>query len=162
MTDFFELLKKRRCIREFEDKDVSLEIVNEVIKESCMAPSSANGQPWRFIIVNNKDMIKRLSDESKKNILSYIEKNPDSPSKKKWWRKNLFFFHSKPRGHLFRTIYPKRSSLSLFLVSLYSTREKRNLRHQKRFPVVKERETFSFSSLHTVRVSEASCCWGPF
>jgi nitroreductase len=82
MTDFFELLKKRRSIRDFEDKKVPLEIINEVIKESCLAPSSANGQPWRFIIVNNRDLIKKLSDESKKNLLSYIEKSSDSPSKK--------------------------------------------------------------------------------
>ena len=82
MSDFFGLLKKRRSIRDFEQKDVSLEIINEIIKESCMAPSSANGQPWRFIIVNNKDVIKSLSDDSKKNILSHIEKNPDSPLKK--------------------------------------------------------------------------------
>ena len=82
MTDFFELLKKRRSIRDFENKKVPLEIINEIIKESCLAPSSGNGQPWRFIIVNNGDLIKRLSDESKTNILSYIEKNPDSPTKK--------------------------------------------------------------------------------
>ena len=82
MTDFFELLKKRRSIRDFEDKDVPLEIINEIIKESCMAPSSANGQPWRFIIINDKDVIKSLSDDSKKNIISDIEMNPDSPLKK--------------------------------------------------------------------------------
>jgi nitroreductase len=81
MPDFSELLKKRRSIRDFKDKKVPLEIINEIIKESCMAPSSANGQPWRFIIVNDKDLIKRLSDESKKNILLHIENNPDSPSK---------------------------------------------------------------------------------
>jgi nitroreductase len=82
MPDYFELLKKRRSIRDFEDKDVPLDIVNESIKECCMAPSSANGQSWRFIIVNNKDVIKSLSDDSKKNILFNIEKNPDSPLKK--------------------------------------------------------------------------------
>ena len=82
MSGFFGLLKKRRSIRDFEQKDVSLEIINEIIKESCMAPSSANGQPWRFIIINNKDVIKSLSDDSKKNILSNIEKNPNSPLKK--------------------------------------------------------------------------------
>jgi len=82
MTDFFELLKKRRSIRDFEDKKVPLEIIKEIIKESCLAPSSANGQPWRFIIVNNKDVIKSLSDDSKKNLISLIEKNPDSPTKK--------------------------------------------------------------------------------
>jgi len=81
MAEFNELLKKRRSVRDFEDKDVPQEIINEIIKESCLAPSSGNGQPCRFIIINNKDLIKSLSDESKKNLLSYIEKNPDSPSK---------------------------------------------------------------------------------
>jgi nitroreductase len=82
MIDFFEVLKKRRSIRDFEEKDVPLGIINEIIKESCLAPSSANGQPWRFIIVNNRDVIKSLSDDSKINLISYIEKNPYSPTKK--------------------------------------------------------------------------------
>ena len=82
MAKFFELLKKRRSVRDFDDKDVSLEVIRQIIKESCLAPSSGNGQPWRFIIVNNRDLIKRLSDESKTNILSHIEKNPDTSTKK--------------------------------------------------------------------------------
>ena len=82
MPDYFELLKNRRSIRDFKDKKVPQKLIDEIIKESCLAPSSGNGQPWRFIIVNDKDVIKSLSDESKKNILLHIENNPDSPSKK--------------------------------------------------------------------------------
>lgn len=82
MTEYIELLKKRRSIRDFEDKEVPLEIVTEIIKESCLAPSSANEQPWRFIIVNNMNMIKSLSDDSKKNLIAYIEMNPDAPIKR--------------------------------------------------------------------------------
>ena len=82
MTDFFELLQTRRSIRQFEDKDVPVETIREIIEDSCLAPSAANGQPWRFIVVNNKDLIKRLSDESKQNILAFIEQNPESASKK--------------------------------------------------------------------------------
>jgi len=82
MAEFSELLIKRRSIRSFKDKDVSLELIHEIIKESTYAPSSGNGQPWRFIVVNNRETIKRLSDESKKNLLASIEKSPDSPAKK--------------------------------------------------------------------------------
>ncbi|MBW1781250.1 MAG: nitroreductase family protein [Deltaproteobacteria bacterium] len=82
MTDFSELLDKRRSIRDYKDRPVSLDLVKDIIRESCFAPSSGNGQPWRFIIVNNKEWIKKLSDESKKNVLSFIEKNPDAPVKK--------------------------------------------------------------------------------
>ena len=82
MAEFLELLKKRRAIRNFEDREVPLELIREIIKESCFAPSAANGQPWRFIIVNNKDLIKRLSDESKRTLLSYIEENSETANKK--------------------------------------------------------------------------------
>jgi len=82
MAEFNEVLKKRRSIRDFQDKEVPLDIIRDIIKESCLAPSAANGQPWRFIIINNKDVIKRLSDDAKKNLISYIEKNPDAPTKK--------------------------------------------------------------------------------
>ena len=82
MNDFPVLLKNRRSIRDYADKDVSLEIVKEIIRESCLAPSSGNGQPWQFIIVNNREIIKSLSEENKRNLLSDIEKNPKSNSKK--------------------------------------------------------------------------------
>ncbi len=82
MTVFSELLNKRRSIRDYEDRSVSLDLVKEIIRDSCFAPSSGDGQPWRFIVVNNKDWIKKLSDESKRNVLSYIELNPDASVKK--------------------------------------------------------------------------------
>lgn len=79
MVDFFELLSKSRSIRDYENRSVSLDLVKEIIRDSCFAPSSGVGQPWRFIVVNNKEWIKKLSDGSKKNVLSYIELNPDAP-----------------------------------------------------------------------------------
>ena len=76
MAEFSELLRKRRSIREFEDRQVASEAIEEIIKESCSAPSSGNGQPWKFVIVNSKEWLKKLSDESKKNLLADIEKDP--------------------------------------------------------------------------------------
>jgi len=82
MTDYSELLRKRRSIRDYEDRDVPLETIKEMVKETCLAPSAGNGQPWRFIIIQNKDRIKRLSDECKSNLVSDLDKNPDAPQKK--------------------------------------------------------------------------------
>jgi len=79
-VDYSELLKKRRAVRDYEDKEVPLNILMQIINESCLAPSSSNRQPWHFIIINNKDVIKRLSDESKRNLLLDLERNPASPS----------------------------------------------------------------------------------
>jgi len=82
MMDFAVLLKKRRSIRDYEDKEVTIETIKDIIRKSCLAPSSGNGQPWQFIVITDKAMIKTLSDESKRNLLADLEKNPDSPSKK--------------------------------------------------------------------------------
>ena len=82
MAEFFELLKKRRSLRDFKDIEVSQEIIKEIIKECCLAPSSGNGQPWRFIVITDKAVIKILSDESKRNLLAYLVKNPESTSRK--------------------------------------------------------------------------------
>jgi len=82
MADFFGLLKTRRSIRDFQDREVPVELIKEIIGDSCLAPSSGNDQPWRFIIVNEKGWIKRLSEESKKNFLSHLEKHPDGHIKR--------------------------------------------------------------------------------
>ena len=81
--DYSELLAKRRSVRDYEDKEVPMEILIEIINECCLAPSSSNNQPWRFIIINNKDVIKRLSDESKKNLLNDLERKP-GPGRSKY------------------------------------------------------------------------------
>ncbi len=81
MANFSDLLKTRRSIRDYEDKQIGMELVKEIITESCLAPNSSNNQPWRFIIINNKPMMATLSDDSKKNLLSDLEKNPNSPIK---------------------------------------------------------------------------------
>ncbi len=69
MMTFDELLKNRRAIRDFQEKDVSLDTVKEILQQSTLAPSASNGQPCRFSIVNCKQTIKALSDESKANLL---------------------------------------------------------------------------------------------
>jgi nitroreductase len=79
-VDYSELLTKRRSVRNYEDKEVPLDTLMQIINESCLAPSSSNRQPWHFIIITNKDVIKRLSDESKRNLLVDLERNPASPS----------------------------------------------------------------------------------
>jgi len=82
MNDFQALLRKRRSIREFQDREVPLELVREIIRETCLAPSAMNGQPWRFSIVTNREKIRQLSDESKSNLLSVLQADPSSPIKR--------------------------------------------------------------------------------
>ena len=79
---FTEILKNRRSVRSFKSKEIPPEIINDVIHDSLFAPSAGNGQPWKFIIVNNREMIGRISIESKKNILKRIASNPGDYAKR--------------------------------------------------------------------------------
>ena len=73
---FVDLLKFRRSIRDYQDRKVSPGLIKSIIKESTLAPSSGNDQPWKFIIINDKAILKKMSDESKKNVLARIASNP--------------------------------------------------------------------------------------
>lgn len=79
---FDELLKIRRSIRRYQDRPVSVEVVQAIIEESTLAPSAGNQQPWKFVIVSGKDNLKELSDESKKNILARIATDPSDYAKR--------------------------------------------------------------------------------
>lgn len=77
--EYSELLRNRRSVRAYQDRDVPLSLIREIIQDTCLAPSAMNGQPWRFVVVNNREWIKRLSDRSKQSLLEALEKNPASP-----------------------------------------------------------------------------------
>ncbi|KUG22799.1 nitroreductase [hydrocarbon metagenome] len=78
MVTFTELLKNRRSIRDFQDKEVPLKIVEEILRDATLAPSASNNQPCRFSVVNCKNTIKALSDESKANLLADFAQNKAS------------------------------------------------------------------------------------
>jgi nitroreductase len=69
MGEFRDLMTKRRAIRDYDDRAVPLSLIRQIIADACEAPSGGNRQPWAFVVVSDKSMIKRLSDESKKNLL---------------------------------------------------------------------------------------------
>jgi nitroreductase len=79
--DFKTLLINRCAIRDFQDKEVPLSVIKEIIEDTCLAPTATNRQPCKFIIIQNRDYMKKLSDESKKSLLSDLERNPESPLK---------------------------------------------------------------------------------
>jgi len=79
--EFRELLEKRRSIRKFQNKEVPIELVKEMIGDSIKAPNAGNNQPWKFIVISDKKLIKQMSDVSKASILADIKKDPNSSLK---------------------------------------------------------------------------------
>lgn len=50
---FHDLCHRRRTIREYSDQPVSRELLKILIRTAGTAPSGANKQPWRFVVVTD-------------------------------------------------------------------------------------------------------------
>ena len=53
ISEFKKQIKSRRSVRDFSKKDVSQEIIENIISIAASAPSGANKEPWFFSIVKD-------------------------------------------------------------------------------------------------------------
>ncbi len=60
--EFDEVVRARRSIRKFAAADVPGDVLRSLIESALMAPSSMNGQPWRFILVTGAETKRRLAE----------------------------------------------------------------------------------------------------
>ncbi len=58
---FEEVVKKRRSIRRYKDTPVPKEKILKILEAARIAPSAAHRQPWHFIVVEDKEAIKKLA-----------------------------------------------------------------------------------------------------
>jgi nitroreductase len=56
-----EAIYRRRSIREFTDKEIIREQLHEIVKAGIWAPSGLNNQPWRFVIIQNRDLKEQVA-----------------------------------------------------------------------------------------------------
>jgi nitroreductase len=61
MNLVIQTIKERRSVRNFEKKNVDKELIQDLIQVGKFAPSAENRQPWRFIVITNKNLMKELS-----------------------------------------------------------------------------------------------------
>ncbi|RDB32989.1 nitroreductase family protein [Exiguobacterium sp. RIT594] len=55
-TDFMEIVKGRRSIRNYDTNvKISKEEMTQILEEATLAPSSVNMQPWRFLVIDSEE-----------------------------------------------------------------------------------------------------------
>jgi len=63
MADFETIIKTRRSIREYQDKEVEDEKIDKILRAGMQAPGSRLGaEPWEFIVVKNKETLAKLGE----------------------------------------------------------------------------------------------------
>ena len=73
--DFYQLIKKRRSIREFSKQNFEDSIIKNAIKAAGPAPNGANLQPWHFVVIKNKKIkqeIRKAAEEEEKKFYNNV------------------------------------------------------------------------------------------
>jgi iodotyrosine deiodinase len=133
---FLEAMSTRRSIRDFSRDPVPYELVRNAIATANTAPSGANRQPWRFVVVSDPDLKKRIREGAEEEERAFYS----SRASEEWldaleplgtdWRKPfletvpyvivVFEVHRGPRGE--KPYYLKESvgiAVGMLLASLH-------------------------------------------
>lgn len=61
-SSFAEVMAKRRSVRDFSTEPVPEEVIEAAIRAAATAPSGANLQPWRFVVMTDPERKRRLRE----------------------------------------------------------------------------------------------------
>ena len=59
---YYELMRKRRTVREFSDKPVPRAVIENCLKTAGTAPNGANQQPWHFVVVSDPKLKRAIRE----------------------------------------------------------------------------------------------------
>ncbi len=63
--EILELIRSRRSRRRFEERPVEPELLERILEAGRWAPSGRNNQPWRFVVVQDRELKKRIASFTK-------------------------------------------------------------------------------------------------
>jgi nitroreductase len=70
MNETMEVIKNRRSIRKFKDKQIPDSELREILDSALHAPNAGNQQKWHFTMIQSKDMLERMERILKENMMS--------------------------------------------------------------------------------------------
>lgn len=69
-----DIIKFRRSVRSFDAKPIEPEKMDIILEAARLAPSSDNSQPWRFIVVDDKELLMQVAKaQSIPNINKFLQ-----------------------------------------------------------------------------------------
>lgn len=72
---FFKLIEQRRSIRKFKNQPIEPEKIQQLIEAALRSPSSRSFNPWRFIVVDQKELLEKLA-AAKPHGASFLKDAP--------------------------------------------------------------------------------------
>jgi coenzyme F420-0:L-glutamate ligase / coenzyme F420-1:gamma-L-glutamate ligase len=60
--DLTTLLRSRRSVRQYQDRPVARELIEQILEAARWAPSPHGSQPWRFVVLTRREVKQELAD----------------------------------------------------------------------------------------------------
>ena len=70
---FYEDIRRRHSIRDFSDKPVPREIIDNCIRAAGTAPSGANHQPWHFTVIGDPEIKKQVRERAEEEERKFYD-----------------------------------------------------------------------------------------
>ena len=71
----FEALLARRSVRKYKPRKVEAQTINNLLEAAVRAPTALGQEPWAFVIIQDKILLKNLSDYAKPLFLNQIHQH---------------------------------------------------------------------------------------
>lgn len=65
-AEFRQDMQRRRTVREFSDRPVPREIIEEALRAAGSAPNGANLQPWHFVVVGDPAVKRQIREAAER------------------------------------------------------------------------------------------------
>ena len=73
-SEFYDEVKRRRTVRDFSDRPIPIEVIEDCVRAAGTAPSGANMQPWHFAVVSDPAVKGRIRVEAEKEEKEFYER----------------------------------------------------------------------------------------
>jgi nitroreductase/ferredoxin len=102
LTETERVIYRRRSNRLYKKKQVDPGLIERIIEAGRFAPSAGNNQPWKFIVIQNQELLQEINRQCKKTLLffsklcmphEWLEKKTpsDKTARLKRWQKALLW-----------------------------------------------------------------------
>lgn len=71
----FETILARRSVRSYKPEPVTADVIKTLLEAAIWAPTSMHKAPWGFVIIQNKELLKTLSDRAKPMFIDELKRN---------------------------------------------------------------------------------------
>jgi len=88
-NNIWNVIQNRRSVRKFKPDTISDADILKIIDAARMAPTSGNQQPWKFLIIKDRNKINQMKEACIKESMNYYDNQADKKQTKEQYAEKV-------------------------------------------------------------------------